>query len=76
MLLTSPPSVTNCHTFSDPLPLERDVLYGRPLMHSSRPTLDTKYIHEVDLYTKIVSYRSYTLLLGLRKYKIIATPIK
>ena len=29
MLLT-PSSVTNCHTFSDPLPLERDVLYGRP----------------------------------------------
>jgi len=27
------PSVTNCHTFSDPLPLERDVLYGRPLSH-------------------------------------------
>ena len=25
------PAVTNCHTFSDPLPLERDVLYGRPL---------------------------------------------
>ena len=25
-----PPAVTNCHTFSDPLPLERDVLYGRP----------------------------------------------
>jgi len=25
------PSVTNCHTFSDPLlRLERDVLYGRP----------------------------------------------
>jgi len=24
------PSVTNCHTFSDPLPLEHDVLYGRP----------------------------------------------
>jgi len=20
----------NCHTFSDPLPLQRDVLYGRP----------------------------------------------
>src|SRR6218665_1175977 len=29
MLLT-PPTVTNCHT-SDPSPLERDVLYGRPL---------------------------------------------
>src|SRR6218665_180444 len=25
------PSVTNCHTFSDPLPLESDLLYGRPL---------------------------------------------
>ena len=25
------PPVTNCHTFSDPLPLERDVLYGQPL---------------------------------------------
>ena len=26
------PPVTNCHTFSDPLPpLERDILYGRPL---------------------------------------------
>jgi len=25
-----PPPVTNCHTFSDHLPLERDVLYGRP----------------------------------------------
>ena len=30
MLLT--PSLTNCHIFSDPSPLERDVLYGRPLM--------------------------------------------
>ena len=26
------PSVTNYHTFSNPLPLERDVLYGRPLV--------------------------------------------
>jgi len=25
-----PPPVTNCHTFLDPLPLERDILYGRP----------------------------------------------
>src|SRR6218665_2146035 len=31
MLLDPPPPVTNCHTFSDPLPLECDVLYGRPL---------------------------------------------
>src|SRR6218665_2046325 len=26
----TPSPVTNCHTFSDPLPLERDVLYRRP----------------------------------------------
>ena len=26
------PPVTNCHTFSDPPPLERDILYGRPLI--------------------------------------------
>src|SRR6218665_753276 len=25
-----PPPATNCRTFSDPLPIERDVLYGRP----------------------------------------------
>jgi len=24
-----PSPVTNCYTYSDPLPLERDVLYGR-----------------------------------------------
>jgi len=29
MLLDPSPSVTNCHTFSDPL--ERGALYGRPL---------------------------------------------
>ena len=28
--LGSPSPVTNCHTFSDPHPLERHVLYGRP----------------------------------------------
>jgi len=28
---TLPLSQTACHTFSDSLPLERDVLYGRPL---------------------------------------------
>ena len=26
----APSPVTNCHTFSNPLPLERYVLYGRP----------------------------------------------
>ena len=29
-MLFTPSPVTNCHTFSDPL--ERDVLYGRPLL--------------------------------------------
>ena len=32
----TPSPVTNCHTFSDPLPLERDVLYGRPLRRDLR----------------------------------------
>ena len=31
MLLDPRPSGKNCHTFSDPLPLELDVLYGQPL---------------------------------------------
>ena len=36
MIFTPPPPVTNCHTFSDPLPpLERDILYGRPLICSN-----------------------------------------
>src|SRR6218665_4226135 len=36
--LGPPPPVTNCHTFLDPLPLEHDVLYGRPLWgHDPRP---------------------------------------
>ena len=33
--MLSNPSVTNCHTFSDPSPLKRDVLYGRPLSHGA-----------------------------------------
>ena len=36
MFLNHLPPVTNCHTFSDPLPpLERDVLYGRPRVMSA-----------------------------------------
>ena len=31
-----PPPVTNCYTISDPLPLERDVLYGRPQLIQER----------------------------------------
>ena len=34
-MLFTPSPVTNSHTFSDPLPLERDVLYGRPLSSES-----------------------------------------
>ena len=36
----TPSPVTNCHTFSDPRPLERDVLYGRPLTSQSSPITD------------------------------------
>jgi len=31
MFSTPPSPVTNCHTFSDPLTLEHDILYGLPL---------------------------------------------
>jgi len=33
--LYSPPPVINCHTFSDPVPLEHDVLYRRPQVGSN-----------------------------------------
>ena len=39
------PSVTNCHTFSDPSPLERDVLYGQPL----------GWLHHSDVQSRIKS---------------------
>ena len=39
--------VINCHTFSDPLPLERDVglLYGRPLSNKTKPN----HLHSIML---------------------------
>ena len=40
MLFTPTPPVTNCHTFSDPLPaLERDVLYGQPHIYMHNPAI-------------------------------------
>ena len=40
-----PSPVTNCHTFSDPLPpLERDILYGRPHITQERVKWVTLYI--------------------------------
>src|SRR6218665_1768455 len=42
--LGPPPSVTNCHTFLDPSPLERDVLYGRPLIAISKSSLHQSYL--------------------------------
>ena len=30
-MLLDPSPLSHCHTFSDPFPLERDVLYERPL---------------------------------------------
>ena len=48
MLLT-PPSVTNCHTFSDPLPLERDVLYGRPPIDNAAAAHFTLHISILQL---------------------------
>ena len=51
-----PPSVTNCHTFPDPLPLERDVLYGRPL-----GLLDAPAALENDSNTACVDCVSHTI---------------
>ena len=49
MLLTPPPPVTNCHTFSDPLPLERDVLYGRPLRGCNELTTFLMTVDNTDI---------------------------
>src|SRR6218665_1059870 len=46
-MLLDPSPVTNCHTFSDPLPLERDVLYGRPFENVSFPIA---FLHFVTLW--------------------------
>ena len=61
MLLTPPP-VTNCHIFSEPFLLERDVLYGRPLYISKYmyvciyiyPYIHT---HNYIIYVCIYAYR-------------------
>ena len=42
-MLLNPPPDTNCHSFSDPLPFERDVLYGRFLVQA--------YIQLIGLFT-------------------------
>ena len=62
MLFTPPPPVTNCHTFSDPLPLERDVFYGRPFYcniwyyNPALPSFDTNTYKKFQL---IVSFNAY-----------------
>ena len=62
MLLTPLPPVTNCHTFSDPLPpLERDVLYGRPLKIYRTLTTDAEilqfHIKQIKSRKDYISYR-------------------
>src|SRR6218665_571926 len=71
------PPVTNYHTFLDPLPLESDVLYGRP--HN---TYIHTYIHpyiQTNIHTYIYTYirtyihtNTYLLLFGrLKKLEIV-----
>ena len=43
MLFTPLPTVTNCHTSSDPLPLKRNVLYGRPLAYLTQDFEEGKH---------------------------------
>ena len=49
------PPVTNCHTFSDLLPLERDVLYGRPHLGGFRVQALNEFVLLVKAY-KCVKY--------------------
>jgi len=50
--LYPPPPVTNCHTFSDPL--ERDVLYGRPL---NDPQLnESEVLHQQGILEQALKY--------------------
>jgi len=54
--------VTNCHTFSDPSPVERDVLYGRPQisLHSYSTNLyPTRYTQVIRL-SRIVCIQNNT----------------
>ena len=60
MLLDSPPSVTVCHTFSDPL---RYVLYARPLGHIPRHDPVSAYVRDV---WHGVLPRSASVILGLQ----------
>src|SRR6218665_2289388 len=55
--LDPPPPVTNCHTFLDPLPLERDVLYGRPITKDSSHCLTVKlrFGHSLQVHTSSAS---------------------
>ena len=64
MLLDSPPSATNCHTFSDSLPLERDVLYGRPLRSSARGLPRLTILEEYRQHTR----RIYGCILSMQLF--------
>ena len=44
MFLNPPSPVTHCHTFLDPIPLERDILHGRP------PSKHVTCIHKLIKY--------------------------
>jgi len=39
-----PTPITNCHIFSDPFPLERDVLYGPPHIYTYMFVVYTGFI--------------------------------
>jgi len=47
-MLFTPLPLSNCHTFSDPIPLKRDVLYGRPLILCDR---EITILHFLELFT-------------------------
>ena len=72
-----PLSVTNCHTFSGPLPpLERDVLYGRPLRRRLGVAMGLKYFRPYELLFfyayKTNSVRYVSLFPGFVEYDVKA----
>ena len=62
--LEPPPPVTNCHTFSDPLPLEHDVLYGRPLTRR-------KWLRYLFFCIKFISVSDFCFVISDLRPKVI-----
>ena len=73
-MLLDPLPCHNCHTFSDPLPLERDVLYGRPpngrtLTTINQETITLKMVVNSCHHSSIIDYRETSWHKFTRQYR-------